>query len=870
MAEFRIDQPGGAGTGVAGESRVDLLPGFVIELHATPVAGAVFTWEIRDKVNAPLASLTATTGQTVNIGALGTDIPAFCGFMVRLTQNLFGVITVQERVVAVRSTAAMIRPPLFNEQAPPTQTLNSNDPALSTDNSNYPDLAGLGVPGNNPFGWREWAWELAKAVEITAGTVGSPAPLRFAGAARQVVGVIGVETVIGNFGAFDPTVYVAPTLLLEATFVFVPATAGSVEVRLYDMGTRLVPGPGVLRATIATTFADVGIQKCVSTALTVSSTPGTNTGDIQDAERIYELRAILIGANPGDALELGAVNLVVAPGIAGGGNAAPTSPSYLTLAAASGLLAERVFTPANSVVGTDGGPGAAYTVELDGDAAAPGPNQVYGTDGTGAKGWKPDPSGGAVAASAVSYVDSNPLLGAPDVQVAIDVLKQKMSVFSYDAVSNGPTSFTTWADLHAAMFGLRQVIVFVHKDLVISPGSWALPESVVFVGARTTFIPLQVQAQGALTGLRQIRFEGLSVSFAGAGNSIIAQAAPFNTRLEAKDCVISVSNPVTDAVMYVDNATARVAEILLENTQCINTPIAELAGAGARVQVRLDDGSLLDQNAFRGPGGNVDLLIADDASEGPDALLPSFSTAVFTRVSKGRTRWRWSSWTGLLYQLQQFTASNPLPAPFSASGFTDPALSSYPTAAGQVLRFTWTAAGAGAWCIFWIDDVMTGNQSARFKMNASVVTLSAGDEMAAGFAFVGDPAPGAEHALLLVQSTLSGGPNKVYLLALENGVPSASAYLPAGAPAALTDTEAGIRILGGMPHADLETHVLNEGGPGFGASWSTRMLPPPAGSWAASAKNRIGLAFYSAAGSAAAGTVDIYLAAALRSDGVSP
>ncbi|HQP39573.1 MAG TPA: hypothetical protein PLI95_30525, partial [Polyangiaceae bacterium] len=90
MAEFRIDQPGGAGTGVAGESRVDLLPGFVIELHATPVAGAVFTWEIRDKVNAPLASLTATTGQTVNIGALGTDIPAFCGFMVRLTQNLFG------------------------------------------------------------------------------------------------------------------------------------------------------------------------------------------------------------------------------------------------------------------------------------------------------------------------------------------------------------------------------------------------------------------------------------------------------------------------------------------------------------------------------------------------------------------------------------------------------------------------------------------------------------------------------------------------------------------------------------------------------------------------------------------------------------
>lgn len=34
-------------------------------------------------------------------------------------------------------------------------------------------------------------------------------------------------------------------------------------------------------------------------------------------------------------------------------------------------------------------------LKLDGDEAAPGNNQVYGTDGAGAKGWKDDPSGGS-------------------------------------------------------------------------------------------------------------------------------------------------------------------------------------------------------------------------------------------------------------------------------------------------------------------------------------------------------------------------------------------------------------------------------------------------------------------------------------------
>jgi hypothetical protein len=33
-------------------------------------------------------------------------------------------------------------------------------------------------------------------------------------------------------------------------------------------------------------------------------------------------------------------------------------------------------------------------LQLSGDAASPGNNQVYGTNGSGVKGWKADPAGG--------------------------------------------------------------------------------------------------------------------------------------------------------------------------------------------------------------------------------------------------------------------------------------------------------------------------------------------------------------------------------------------------------------------------------------------------------------------------------------------
>ncbi len=55
--------------------------------------------------------------------------------------------------------------------------------------------------------------------------------------------------------------------------------------------------------------------------------------------------------------------------------------------------------------------------QLDGDAASPGNNQVYGTDGAGTKGWKADPSGGSGTVTTVKNDGSQ--IGGADI-VTID------------------------------------------------------------------------------------------------------------------------------------------------------------------------------------------------------------------------------------------------------------------------------------------------------------------------------------------------------------------------------------------------------------------------------------------------------------------
>lgn len=262
------------------------------------------------------------------------------------------------------------------------------------------EMLGLGdasTPGS--LAYRVNALELASA---------SPATIRSTGAGQQVITSTS-ETVIGAFGAFAPATYSSPIVEWEATAIFAPATAGSAEIRLYDVGTRAAPTAGTLRATISVPVFDVGVRKCVAQTLTATPTPGINTSTIFDSERVYELRAILIGTTPGDALTVENVSLLVT-GTVLGGTFAPTAADYLTLSPTAALTSERLLTPQKSLSGIDGGPGSTYGVELVGDTAAPGANKVYGTDAFGARGWQTSPGNALLEWNGVDTTQFDPVI----------------------------------------------------------------------------------------------------------------------------------------------------------------------------------------------------------------------------------------------------------------------------------------------------------------------------------------------------------------------------------------------------------------------------------------------------------------------------
>lgn len=173
MATLRIDQAT-PGAGTAGQSRHDLVPGEVITLTAvSPTGGGVtYTWELLDKVGSS-ATLSATSGASVTIGP-NTSILQPSAFLIKLTANDAGVITTTIRICSVRTATAALRIPLFPENAPTTNRLDSNDPDASADNAYYADRAGTGVAGQNWRGWAEWAYELVLAVEAAGGASAVP------------------------------------------------------------------------------------------------------------------------------------------------------------------------------------------------------------------------------------------------------------------------------------------------------------------------------------------------------------------------------------------------------------------------------------------------------------------------------------------------------------------------------------------------------------------------------------------------------------------------------------------------------------------------------------------------------------------------
>lgn len=77
-----------------------------------------------------------------------------------------------------------------------------------------------------------------------------------------------------------------------------------------------------------------------------------------------------------------------------------TGDVTITIQSIGGVPVTRQINTTNSLTG-GGNLSANRTLQLVGDVATPGPNQVYGTDGTGAKGWKADPSGGGQVDSIV-------------------------------------------------------------------------------------------------------------------------------------------------------------------------------------------------------------------------------------------------------------------------------------------------------------------------------------------------------------------------------------------------------------------------------------------------------------------------------------
>lgn len=296
MAEFRIDQAS-PGTGNPGETRHDLVAGEVISLVATaPLgAGVTYTWEIIDKI-ASTATLSATTGATVTIGIAGL-ITQPCAFLIQLTTNDNGVVTVTRRIASVRTANAALRVPTFVETAPVGHTLSANDPDDSTDNASYADLAGLGSTAKNWRGWSEWAYELTLAVETATGAGGPPS----GAASGDLAGTYPGPTVDGLQG------------------VGVSASSPSLNDVLTFNGTVWVPAPGSATSALQDAY-DGGNDITIAGGQPVALDAGTETSDLLTLTRTNTgggdgIDISMGAAATGSGINIGLANASHAPGI---------------------------------------------------------------------------------------------------------------------------------------------------------------------------------------------------------------------------------------------------------------------------------------------------------------------------------------------------------------------------------------------------------------------------------------------------------------------------------------------------------------------------------------------------------------------------
>lgn len=108
-----------------------------------------------------------------------------------------------------------------------------------------------------------------------------------------------IELLVGGF-ILDPSTVVG-TITFELYGILTAAGAGpTMAMRLYDMGPPGTPAAGVLRSTLTILNAAKGANATVNTALTPVASPAA-PNEIDEDERMYELRLILIGGAGGDS-----------------------------------------------------------------------------------------------------------------------------------------------------------------------------------------------------------------------------------------------------------------------------------------------------------------------------------------------------------------------------------------------------------------------------------------------------------------------------------------------------------------------------------------------------------------------------------------
>lgn len=291
-ATMTIDQAG-LPAGAAGKARTDgLATGALVTL--TSVGGG--TTHRFELLWAPLAAnpapVVTQTGPTT--WQFTPPAAVYGTYRIRLIVDE-GLSTEdsQIRIFGIRTPSKLLRLPALNEIASASASLE-NDGADQVDASeDNEDVPGRFAAGNYGGWYRELDTAFA-AIEAGGGGSGV-ARAYLTGASGQLVTTLGSEVLLGGF-VFDGSVTFA-SRVLRAYGTVVSAVA-NVDVRLYDMGPPGSPAAGILRSTI--NLATLGVPLTGTQTLTPNGAPGVNVNQIFNTARMYELRAIVNAAAPGD------------------------------------------------------------------------------------------------------------------------------------------------------------------------------------------------------------------------------------------------------------------------------------------------------------------------------------------------------------------------------------------------------------------------------------------------------------------------------------------------------------------------------------------------------------------------------------------